>query len=183
VRKGDTILSEEQRQELTQLGFAWNITEINASKNQQIVLEVCLIVYLSSLSHNFSNIQHLIQANKSECIKKAAELWTSVAQEGNKIIRQTKPFKEAVISCLTEGHSQQAIAKAIHKKAINDGHYSGECVGQGENYIKIKTSVSNCNQSRLKGGEKNDKVEEDDTEDLDSAPNDEKLKDNDCDEL
>jgi hypothetical protein len=33
------------------------------------------------------------------------------------------------------------------------------------------------------GGEKNDKVEEDDTEDLDSAPNDEKLKDDDRDEL
>ena len=57
VRRGNIILSEEQRQELTQVGFAWNITEINASKNQQIVLEVCLIVYLSSLSHNFTNIQ------------------------------------------------------------------------------------------------------------------------------
>jgi hypothetical protein len=49
VRNGDIILSEEQRQELTQLGFAWDITEINASKNQQIVLEVCLIMYSSSL--------------------------------------------------------------------------------------------------------------------------------------
>jgi hypothetical protein len=57
VQNGRIILSEEQRQELTQLGFAWDITKINASKNQQIVLEVCLIMYLSSLSHNFTNIQ------------------------------------------------------------------------------------------------------------------------------
>jgi hypothetical protein len=65
---------------------------------------------------------------------------------------------------LTDGHSPQAIAKAIHKKAIDDERYSGECVGQGENYIKIYGSVSGY-KSRLKGGEKNDKVEEDDTED------------------
>jgi hypothetical protein len=77
---------------------------------------------------------------------------------------------------LTDGHSPHAIAKAIHKKAINDERYSGECVGQGENYIKIYAVVSGY-KSRLKGGEKNDKVEEDDAEDLDSAPNDEKLKD------
>jgi hypothetical protein len=81
---------------------------------------------------------------------------------------------------LTDGHSPQAITKAIHKKAIDDERYSGECVGQGENYVKIIGSVNGFNKSRLKGGEKNDKVEEDDTEDLDSAPNDEKLKDDDC---
>ena len=81
---------------------------------------------------------------------------------------------------MTDGHSPQAIAKAIHKKAIDDERYSGECVGQGENYVKIIGSVNGFNKSRLKGGEKNDKVEEDDTEDLDSAPIDEKLKDDDC---
>ena len=46
VRSGNTILSEEQRQELTAMGFAWDIAEINESKRQQMVLEVCLIVIL-----------------------------------------------------------------------------------------------------------------------------------------
>ena len=55
VRSGNTILSEEQRQELTAMGFAWDIAEINESKRQQMVLEVCLIVILLSLSHNFTN--------------------------------------------------------------------------------------------------------------------------------
>jgi hypothetical protein len=86
---------------------------------------------------------------------------------------------------LTKGHSPHAVAKAIHKKAIADERYSGECVGHGLHYEKITKVVNNYNKSRLKGGEKNDKVEEDDTEDLDSAPNDEKLKlkDDDCNEL
>jgi hypothetical protein len=70
VRNGSTKLSEEQRLELTQLGFAMNITEINASKNQQIVLEVCLIVYLSSLFHSFSNIQHSLRQINRNILKK-----------------------------------------------------------------------------------------------------------------
>ena len=48
VRKGDTKLNKEQKQELTVMGFAWDIAEINASKRQQMVLEVCLIVILLS---------------------------------------------------------------------------------------------------------------------------------------
>ena len=55
VRSGNTILSEEQRQELTAMGFAWDIAEINESKRQHMVLEVCLIVTLLSLSYNFTN--------------------------------------------------------------------------------------------------------------------------------
>ena len=48
VRKGDTKLNKEQKQELTAMGFAWDIAEINASKHQQMFLEVCLIVILLS---------------------------------------------------------------------------------------------------------------------------------------
>jgi len=55
VRAGDIKLSEEQKQILTAMGFAWDIAEINESKRQQMVLEVCLIVILLSLSHNFTN--------------------------------------------------------------------------------------------------------------------------------
>ena len=55
LRDGRFKLSEEQRQELTAMGFAWDNDEINASKRQQMILEVRLIVILLSLSHNFTN--------------------------------------------------------------------------------------------------------------------------------
>jgi hypothetical protein len=55
VRQGKIKLNEEQKQILNAMGFAWDIAEINASKRQQMVLEVCLIVILLSLSHNFTN--------------------------------------------------------------------------------------------------------------------------------
>ena len=55
VRSGRTILSEEQRQILDAMDFAWDIAEINASKREQMVLVVRLIVNLLSLSHNFTN--------------------------------------------------------------------------------------------------------------------------------
>jgi hypothetical protein len=55
LRDGRFKLSEEQRQELTAMGFAWDIDEINASKRQQMILEVCLIVILLSLSRKFTN--------------------------------------------------------------------------------------------------------------------------------
>ena len=37
------------------MGFAWDNDEINASKRQQMILEVRLIVILLCLSHNFTN--------------------------------------------------------------------------------------------------------------------------------
>jgi len=55
VQQGDTKLNEDERQELTSMGFAWNIDEINESKHQQMVLVVRLIVILLLLSHNFTN--------------------------------------------------------------------------------------------------------------------------------
>ena len=55
VRQGITKLSEEQKQILDAMGFAWDIDEINASKRQQMILEVCLIVILLSLSRKFTN--------------------------------------------------------------------------------------------------------------------------------
>ena len=55
VRSGHTILSEEQKQILDAMGFAWDIGEINESICQQMVLVVRLIVNLLSLSHNFTN--------------------------------------------------------------------------------------------------------------------------------
>ena len=55
VQQGDTKLNEDERQELTSMGFAWNIDEINESKHQQMVLVVRLIVILLLLSHNFTH--------------------------------------------------------------------------------------------------------------------------------
>ena len=55
VRLGNIKLNEEQKQILNAMGFAWDIAEINESKRQQMVLEVCLIAILLSLSHNFTN--------------------------------------------------------------------------------------------------------------------------------
>jgi len=55
VRQRNTILSEEQKQILDAMGFAWDIGEINASKRDQMVLVVRLIVNLLSLYHNFTN--------------------------------------------------------------------------------------------------------------------------------
>ena len=55
MQQGDTKLNEDERQELTSMGFAWNIDEINESKHQQMVLVVRLIVILLLLSHNFTN--------------------------------------------------------------------------------------------------------------------------------
>jgi hypothetical protein len=49
-------LTEKQKQTLKELGFAWNIDEINESERQQMVLEVRSIVYLPSLSHNNTNV-------------------------------------------------------------------------------------------------------------------------------
>jgi hypothetical protein len=82
-------------------------------------------------------------------------LWKSEPEDGKTSLRQTPGFKDAVISSFTDGYSPQAIAKAIHKKAIDDGRYSGECLGKGLNYDKIYTSVNNF-ITRHKGGEKND---------------------------
>lgn len=64
-----------------------------------------------------------------------------MAKEGNKNIRQTAPFKEAIKTCLTNGHSPHAIALAIHDIAIADGRYTGECRGKGLNYEKIHDIV------------------------------------------
>ena len=78
VRKGIFKTSKEQKQTLTELGFAWNITEINESKRQQMVLEVCLIVYLSLLSHNFTNIQlslRRINRNVLKMLLSCGHLW------------------------------------------------------------------------------------------------------------
>ena len=47
IAKRSCKLSEEQEQTLSALGFAWNIDEINENKRQQVVLEVCLIVYFT----------------------------------------------------------------------------------------------------------------------------------------
>ena len=55
VRQGKTKLNKEQKQILDAMGFAWNIAEINESKRQQRVLVVRLILFLLSLSHNFTN--------------------------------------------------------------------------------------------------------------------------------
>jgi len=55
VRHGLIILSEMQKQILDEMGFAWDIDEINESKRQHMILEVCLIVTLLSLSYNFTN--------------------------------------------------------------------------------------------------------------------------------
>ena len=55
MRKGHIKLSVMLKQILDEMGFAWDIDEINESKRQQMVLEVCLIVILLLLSHNFTN--------------------------------------------------------------------------------------------------------------------------------
>ena len=47
--------SRSKKQILDVMGFAWDIDEINASKRQNMALEVCLIVILLSLSYNFTN--------------------------------------------------------------------------------------------------------------------------------
>ena len=66
LRQGRTILNEEQKQILDVMGFAWDIDEINASKRQNMALEVCLIVILLSLSYNFTNFSlTLRQMNRS----------------------------------------------------------------------------------------------------------------------
>lgn len=45
VQQREFKLSEMQEQ-VVALGFAWNINTINLSKRQQMILEVCSIVYL-----------------------------------------------------------------------------------------------------------------------------------------
>ena len=62
---------------------------------------------------------------------------------GKTTLKQTPQFREAVKTCLTEGYAPLAIASAIHKIAIDDGHYSSECMGVGLNYEKIQATVSN----------------------------------------
>ncbi len=82
--------------------------------------------------------------NESACIQDAAKLWNSVLEVGKTTLKQTPQFREAVKTCLTEGYAPLAIATAIHKTAIDDGHYSSECMGVGLNYDKIQSAVTNC---------------------------------------
>ena len=56
---------------------------------------------------------------------------------------QTDTFRLAVRACLTKGHTQIAIALAIHDTAIAEG-YPGECRGKGLNFEKINSTINNC---------------------------------------
>ena len=94
----------------------------------------------------FLTISHT-QANELACIQNAAELWTTEPEAGKTTIRQTPQFREAVKTCLTEGCAPLAIALAIHDKAINDGHYSGESRGKGMNYETIVSRVYTCKKA------------------------------------
>ena len=68
--------------------------------------------------------------------------------KGKTSLRQTPDFKQAVKTCLINGHAPIAIARAIHKIAIDDDRYPGECMGEGLNYSKIMATITNYNKSR-----------------------------------
>ena len=80
-----------------------------------------------------------------EQIQDAAERWTSVLEAGKIYLKQTPEFKLAVKTCLTQGRPLE-IALAIHKIAIDDGRYPGDCMGVGMNYEKIYKQVRAQNQ-------------------------------------
>ena len=69
---------------------------------------------------------------------------------GKTTLKQTPAFRQAVNTCLIEGHAPVAIALAIHGTAIAKGHYPGECMGVGMNYDKITSTVYNCNRALQK---------------------------------
>ena len=71
-------------------------------------------------------------------------------EEGKTRLRQIPDFKLAVKTCLTNGHAPIAIALAIHKIAIDDDRYPGECMlGEGLNYLKISATINGCNNAFL----------------------------------
>ena len=70
-------------------------------------------------------------------------------EEGKKCLSQTPDFKQAVKTCLINGHAPIAIASAIHKIAIDDGRYPGECMGEGLNYSKISSTIRNYKNALL----------------------------------
>jgi hypothetical protein len=70
---------------------SWNIEEINESKSQQMVLEVRSIVFyllypITILMCLLTTNSHT-QANKSEYIKNAAEMWTSLVAKRAKNVK------------------------------------------------------------------------------------------------
>ena len=69
--------------------------------------------------------------------------------KGKKILRQTPDFRQAVKTCLINGHAPIAIARAIHEVAIADDRCPGECMGEGLNYSKIIATINGCKNALL----------------------------------
>jgi hypothetical protein len=68
-----------------------------------------------------------------------------------KMLLSCGPLSQKRAKQLSDRHlnsgRQSKLALAIHDKAINDGHYSGESRGKGMNYETIVTRVYTCKKA------------------------------------
>jgi len=115
VRQRRFKLTEEKKQALVALGFAWNIDKINLSKRQQMLLEICLIVYLHFvITHNNTNVFYQQPFTHRGTNSNALEMLLSCGPLCQKWARQLSNRQKAAEKCLRGGRKTTKIAACIN---------------------------------------------------------------------